>query len=264
MIGLETQQFPAYSDTAATTPHSDKPLVQLRDFAMVKGSLPFDLELYRGLTVIETGREAHATTLSLCLAGRMKPAQGVIALNVSGNAAARASEAAEKGSVPAEITAPRRRAPYVAIAGVTELDALERLVPVGVVAREQVAWSQRWFKRAPKDPYLDPRFAEWAEAIGLDVDPNAKVGDLSARERFQLRIVLGLIARPKAELLIVDDVDQLKSIDAIHATTEAMANLSRRISVVSVSVNGDPAGVADDHIRLASRFTQSKDREVAR
>lgn len=192
-----------------------------------------DFQLYPGLNLIHASRETSATVLGLTLAGRMKPAGGTIDF---GGATGKAFK-------------------NVALAGVVEIDSLERLVPVRVVIREQLAWSQPWYKFTPRS-IENNDLAQWALGlVGLSFDDGAarhtKVGELDVLTRLRLRTALALIARPEAKLLIVDDIDQLRSIKLRHSYLESLREVAATIPVLVISANADEAGLADHEIRVA-------------
>ena len=98
-----------------------------------------------GLTLIHTGREQASTTLSMTLAGRMRPRRGRIMITAPDGRAYRDD---------------RRRFQHIALAGVPEIDSLERLVTVRAVIREQAAWHQPWWKRRRHHPGWGTRHLE--------------------------------------------------------------------------------------------------------
>lgn len=178
-----------------------------------------DVRIGSGLHQILTGRESHATTLALTLSGRMKPRTGYVAMG--------------------EENTPRGIAKQVALAGATELDGLERLVKLGQVIREQYAWGNPWWRRVPaaEDIMATEVWTAWAEPLGLMLDPKHRIGDLDVVDRLLLRVVLAGIARPDARLLLVDDIDQIRDIEARHEALLALARLSEKIPTVVMSVN---------------------------
>lgn len=202
-----------------------------------------DLHIGRGLNQILTGRESHATTLALTLAGRMKPQAGHVAIG--------------------EENTPRGIAKHVALAGATELDGLERLVKLGQVIREQYAWGSPWWRRVPRaeDIMATEVWTSWAEPLGLMLDPKNRIGDLDVVDRLLVRVVLAGIARPNAQLLLVDDIDQIRDIDARYEALVALARLAETIPTVIMSVNhfeDDPFD-ACHRVRLIRR----EDKEAA-
>lgn len=178
------------------------------------------------LTLLQSYRESQSTTLSLVLAGRMDCQHGTITL-----------------WQPQEFTNPRDRARYCALAGVSEIDRLERLVPVRTVVREQLAWANPWWKPTPQPEHSD--YPALADLLDLDISLDDTVDSLRARDRFLLRVVLALLSRPQATLLIVDDVDQVKSMAVRDEIFRRLKSLSQRIPVVVNSSNPDTLGTVD-------------------
>ncbi|MCF4006543.1 hypothetical protein L1O03_05040 [Corynebacterium uropygiale] len=144
---------------------------------------------------------------------------------------------------PTTLTGARERARYCALAGVSELDGLERLVPVRTVVREQLAWATSWWKHTPRPE--DSDYPALAQLLDLDITLDDTVDDLRARDRFLLRIVLALLSRPDASLLIVDDIDQVKSMTVRDEVFFRLKNLSQRIPVIVNSSNPDTTGTVD-------------------
>lgn len=202
-----------------------------------------DLHIDRGLNQILTGRESHATTLALTLAGRMKPQAGHVAIG--------------------EENTPRGIAKHVALAGATELDGLERLVKLGQVIREQYAWGSPWWRRVPRaeDIMATEVWTSWAEPLGLMLDPKNRIGDLDVVDRLLVRVVLAGIARPNAQLLLVDDIDQIRDIDARHEALVALARLAEKIPTVIMSVNHFEDDPFDACHRV--RLTPREEKEAA-
>ncbi|WKD59192.1 hypothetical protein [Corynebacterium caspium] len=206
----------------------------------------------QGLSLIHTDREAHSTTLALILAGRMKAPKAANLEN-----AVPSIELFHKDPASGEIqtiTAARKRARYIALAGVPEIDDIDRLVPVHNVVREVLAWANPWYKRTPKD-LSQTSYAPIASALELDVDPNIQVGELSPLDRFRLRCVLSLLVRPHAELLIVDDVDQLRSMKKRALMLHSLAKFSAQfqLPIAVFTVNQDPENIAQHHVELGTQ-----------
>lgn len=76
------------------------------------------------------------------------------------------------------------------------------------------------------------------------------VGKLDVLSRFRLRVALALIARPDARLLIVDDIDQLRSNRLRRQFLRTLANASQTLPIIAVSANADTDGLADTVVRL--------------
>lgn len=211
------------------------PVLEVKDLRVGKTQEEpgWSFELREGFNLLHNSRENQSTALALTLAGRHRSVSGSITLTGS----------------PAST---RRRYKEVALGGATEVDALERLVPVRAVLREQVAWSSHPWSRVPRQ-VLQHRFvAPWLEPLGLaDLDVAIPVGELSTLDRYALRILLGLVGRPKASLLVADDVDQLKSTDLRAEMLDRFDAVSRLLPVVVFTVNLLPADPVDAVIDLS-------------
>lgn len=193
----------------------------------IRGTDFADVEIppTQGLTLLETGRESHASSFSMVLSGRMK-AKGSIEL---------AGQAANTKSL----------AKHIALAGVSEIDSLERLVNVRTVVREQIAWANPWYRPTPHNLERHPQWVDVAKQLSLNLDPHAAVGELSVVERFKLRVALALVARPEAAALVVDDPDQVRSMALRAEILESLKVLSEQLPVIVVSPNPDFDDIAD-------------------
>ena len=182
-----------------------------RDLVLYKGDRPVTLEVTDGVTVIQTVRESASTSLAMALAGRFRPHSGTI----DGPGFKR-----------------------TALAGVPLLDSLERQVSVREVLREQVAWAQPFFSWTPKDIMRHKYVARWLAPLQLQgLDAEQPVGELNVLERFRLRILLALVSRPYAELLIVDDIDQIKDMDLRQELLGDLVSVATHVPVVFTTVN---------------------------
>lgn len=196
-------------------------VLQTRDLVLEHGDVPENITAGEGLTLLNTHRESSSTLLSLALAGRYRPRSGEV-------------EIAGK-------TKARDRFKVTALAGVTEIDSLERLVPVREVVREQVAWSQPFFSITPRNQeklkahkLVEP----WLEPLELaDLDFDKEVGEIHVLDRFRVRVLLALVARPDAALLIVDDIDQLKQVDLRNMMLANLREVARQVPVLVNTVN---------------------------
>ncbi|WP_052437809.1 hypothetical protein [Corynebacterium humireducens] len=189
-----------------------------------------------GLTLLHTARENYATALSLTLAGRRKARGGSVHLG--------------------EATAPRDLFPRVALAGATPVDSLERLVPVRDVVREQLAWSRPFWRPIPRDVFSDDRVATLCDRLDLDPDPRTPVQDLPVSERFALRIMLALLARENASALVVDDIDQLRSLELRDRMIARLRPLSGDLPVVVSTVNPVEPDTDDRYVPLLPELTE--------
>lgn len=204
----------------------DSPILQTRNLT-VHGTPFADLELGAGLTLLTTAREASSSSYSLVLSGRMRPDSGTVLY---------------KGT-PAP---PKRLFPDIALAGIAEIDSLERLVTVRTVVREQIAWATAWYRPTPRDLDRHEPWRRYASALGLDnLDPARLIGDLDVSTRYRLRVALALVARPEASVLIVDDPDQVRDMNLRAGILERLRELSVSRPVIVVSSNPDLDGLAD-------------------
>lgn len=211
------------------------PVLEAQDLRVAKSQEEpgWTFQLREGFNLLYNSRENQSTALALTLAGRHRSVSGTIMLTGS----------------PAST---RRRYKEVALGGAAEVDTLERLVPVRAVIREQVAWSSRPWTHVPRQ-ILGHRFVEpWLEPLGLaDLDLSLPVGELPTLDRYALRILLGLVGRPKARLLVADDVDQLKSTQLRAEMLERFDAVSRHLPVVVFTVNLLPTDPVDAVIDLS-------------
>lgn len=203
---------------------TDDRVLITRDLVLEKGGVPESISAGRGLTLLNTSRESSSTLFSLALAGRYRHHSGEIEINGK--------------------TSLRDRFKVTALAGVPEIDGLERLVSVREMVREQVAWASPFFSFVPKnqEKLKSNKLVEpWLEPLELtDVDFDQQVGDLGVLDRFRLRVLLALIARPNAELLIVDDIDQLKQHDLRREMLSDLRTVAKQVPVLVNTVNDTP------------------------
>lgn len=202
-------------------------ILSVRDLVVRRGDAPLNFDVTDGLTLLITERESGASTLNMALAGRYRPKGGEIVLD-------------------GKPTSPRQRFKRVALAGVELIDSLERQVDVREIIREQVAWSQMFFVPVRRDILNHPKVEPWLETLHLThLDPRSDVGKLYVEDRFRLRVMLALIARPDADLLIVDDIDQIRSLKLRNKVLDDLAELSHRVPVLVTTVNDDEENHAD-------------------
>ena len=187
------------------------PVLTAHDLVVRKDATPVNLEAYEGLTIVQTKREVGGTNLAMALAGRYKPYSGT----VDGPGFKR-----------------------TALAGVDFIDSLERQVSARECIREQVAWAQPFFSRTPKDIMGHKLVEPWLAPLKLeDLDVDKTVGELGVMDRFRLRVLLALVSRPKAELLVVDDIDQLKKMALRHDMMMDLAEVAEYVPVIVTTVN---------------------------
>lgn len=197
-------------------------ILSAQDLVLRSGDEPESFDAGRGLTLLNTARESDSTLLSLALAGRFNPAGGTILLD-------------------GEPTTHRDRFRDIALAGVPEIDSIDRLVRVRDAVREQIAWSQGFFKRTPHRSEAikaHPHVEKWLEPLQLEeLDLLAKVGDITPLERFRLRVLLALISRPEAKLLIVDDIDQVRDMKLRKLLLSDLRGVAVHLPVLVNTVN---------------------------
>lgn len=197
-------------------------ILSVQGLVLRSGDEPESFDAGRGLTLLNTARESDSTLLSLALAGRFRPAEGTILLD-------------------SEPTTHHDRFRDVALAGVPEIDSIDRLVRVRDAVREQIAWSQSFFKRTPRSPEAikaHPYVEKWLEPLQLEeLDLLAKVGDITPLERFRLRVLLALISRPEAKLLIVDDIDQVRDMKLRKLLLDDLRGVAVHLPVMVNTVN---------------------------
>lgn len=199
-----------------------------------------------GLTVLHCGRENSATTLALTLAGRMRPKSGTIDYFEDG----------EVYSTPGQL---HKR---IAFAGVPEIDNLERLVPVWSIVREHIAWTSPWYKFTPRNLDDVEEFQHAAARIGFEMDNKTArettIGDLGPLERLKLKIALALLSRPNAKLLIIDDIDQLRSLRLRADLLRSLKGLTEDMAVLAISANDDVDDIADRTIQIGGALTRAE------
>ncbi|MBC3185460.1 hypothetical protein H7347_02540 [Corynebacterium sp. zg-331] len=187
-----------------------------------------------GLTLLRNRRENYHTALSLTLAGRRRPSAGSVTLDHRGKTVQRHADLFR----------------LVALAGAVEVDALDRIVPVRAVLREQIAWASPWWRHVGKNLLDHDLVRPWLEPLGLDIDLDAKVGEISPHDRFRLRVLLALVARTDAAVLIVDDIDQVRDMRLRDEILTELRELSLSLPVIASTVNPDNTGIATRVIDL--------------
>ena len=186
-------------------------ILSATDLVLRKGDTPVSVDAEEGFNFLQVGRESSATTLAMTLAGRYKQHSG----SVDGPGFKR-----------------------TALAGVHMIDSLDRQIPVRDLLREQIAWSQPFFKPTPRRPLEHDAVTRWLEPLGLeDLEEKTKVGELHVLNRFRLRILLALVSRPDAELLIVDDVDQIRDMSLRSELLDNLHTVAEDVAVLVISAN---------------------------
>lgn len=192
----------------------------------------------QGLTLVHTARESASTMWAMALSGRMKHKAGEISLLHDDHLAPHSARQLHK---------------RVALAGVPQIDSLERGVHVRTVVREQAAWASPWYSRVPSHIADIEAFTAAQEALELEVDEKQTVGSLTPYQRFAFRVALAMMARPEAALLVVDDVDQLRSMELRATVLGRLADVAQRTPVLVFSANPHDAGVCDHVIHEAEK-----------
>lgn len=202
------------------------------DEGQVFGPLTFTIPS-RGLTVLRGRSGSGRTALALCLAGRMKLSAGE--LEVLG--------VRERGDI----------AKRVAVAGIEQIDALDRDVTLRVVATEHRAWSKPWAAWVPKadEDYLR---SLCAEIYGPRPLPplDAYIAQLTSLDRILIRIALALAPthRTPVEMLIMDDFDQVREPEDREVLLTSLLRLTERFPVVVNAVGPLPHFCPDDVVEI--------------
>lgn len=173
------------------------------------------------VTVVLGPRGSGRTSLLLCIAGRMKPGEGSLA--VLGETA------------PSAI---RRR---TGIAGFEAVDALEPAVTLGATLRERLAWALPWYRRTPRmTPQLSRKLL--AEAFGHleQPGPDTAVHDLGPADEMLVRIALALIEQP--DMLVIDDFDALRDPAERATVAGRLEALARRGLPIALATT-DPGDI---------------------
>ena len=201
---------------------------------------PLDVEIPgTGLTVLSGRGGGGRTALALTISGRMKPRTGT--LEVLGE------------TKPSVI---RKR---VAIAGVDDIDLLDRDVRIHVILSEHRAWSTPWIMWAPRadqdyyESVCRPVFGE------RDLPPlDAYVSQISGLDRLLIRIALALRPANGAEIgmLVMDDLEQVHEFDDRLILVTVLSRLAEDIPVVVNAVNRLPDDFLPDYT-LIELFTDA-------
>ncbi|AKK03260.1 hypothetical protein [Corynebacterium epidermidicanis] len=226
----------------AVSPESPRASLAVRNLQLKTGMTLRDFEITRPYTLICTGRESSATTTMLTLAGRMRPAQGDIILT------------SNQGE---EILNPRARSKHIALAGVNEIDTLDRNVTVRSLVRESAAWSNPWYARTPHDIDKIARWHELRELLNFTGEPSAQAGELTPSQRFNLRIILALMTRVEPQMLFIDDIDQVHSLDIRKEIVGHLRDVAEELPIVVASSNPDVDHVFDETIAISDLKEQA-------
>ncbi|CAM3860346.1 hypothetical protein [Corynebacterium frankenforstense] len=231
----------------------ENPVIEAHDLSVARDAEPVNFTVGEGLTVLRNLREHNTTALSLTLAGRRRAVDGEVLMRRDAGRDGRRNRGRderrdegghESGRGGFGHTGARERFRRVALAGVPETDSLERQVPVRESIREQVAWALPFYRHAPRDIMAHPYVTRWSGVLGLeDLDPATPAGEIDVETRLTVRVMLALIARPDADLLIVDDIDQLRDMDLRAEMLERLVRLAEELPVIAHTVNdGAPEG----------------------
>lgn len=173
-----------------------------------------------GLTVFSGPAGSGRTALSLVLSGRMAPSSGD--LDILG------------------LVKDRDVRRHVALAGVPQVDELERSVTVADIVTESKAWAAPWYKRVTKADTGDLS-ALCAEVYGDRELPDLSiyVSELSALDNMLLRICFALrpAHKERPSMLVVDDIEQLADLSDQRDVLRILAGLAENMAVVVTTVN---------------------------
>lgn len=214
---------------------TDTAFLRVHGLVVATGLRVPDFELDTSLNLMCTGREASATTTMLTLSGRMKPSQGTVSLELADNTI---------------LDTPRELGKHIALAGVPNIDGLDRNVRVSTYIREVSAWANPWYKRTPKKVDDIEGWQYLRELFDLHIDEDAQVGSLNPTHRFILRVALALLARPEPALVVIDDIDQVRSLDIRAELIQHLRTLSETTPVIVASSNPDSGEQFDRVISL--------------
>lgn len=201
------------------------------DEGPVFGPLSFSVPAL-GLTNIAGAGGSRRTALALALAGRMTLSEG--SLNVLG------------------MEKPKLIQRHVAIAGIDQIDLLERSVTVAAVLRETISWAKPWYSPL-HNPTEDDLVAYCGRVYGNRPLPplNAYVSQLPILDKLLLRISMALqpAHRHLIHMLIMDNLEQVQREEDREFIIEALTAISEIIPVIAFSVN--PIGA---HHALAAQI----------
>lgn len=195
---------------------------------------PLDVEIpAKGITILSGRGGSGRTALALTISGRMAVNEGYI--KVLGE---------EK---PAKI---RNR---VAIAGVEEIDGLDRNVRVREVFTEHKVWSNLWisWQRRADEDYMEDLCRE---VYGTrDLPPmDVYVSQISGLDRILIRICLALHPAngKKIDMLVMDDLEQVRELEDRIILLRILERLSQKIPVIINAVNPLPDNIDLPHTRI--------------
>ncbi len=205
------------------------------DEGPVFGPLDFSIPA-RGLTTL-TGRAGSGrTALALVLSGRMKPTEG--SLSVLG------------------MSDPKQIRKTVAIAGVNQLDELDRSVTVRDIVSENMAWSSHWFNRTPRA--TDEDLERYCRPVygNRSLPPlDNYISQISSLDRLLLRIALSLqpVHKHEINMLVMDNLDQVAEQHDREHLLGILFHIAQSMPVVINTANPLPEGSPPHHsIELAT------------
>ncbi|WP_051260096.1 hypothetical protein [Corynebacterium sputi] len=176
-----------------------------------------------GITVLSGHGGSGRTALALTIAGRMKSTEGQ--LMVLG------------------YTERKDIRPRVAIAGVDQIDEIDRNLTVRNVLTEHLYWTRNPLKRTKKvdEGYLEDIAGDFYGTRSLP-PLDAYVSQLPGIDRLMLRVALALHPASTEEigLLVVDDLEQVHELDERILLLSRLVEVSYRIPVIINAVNPLP------------------------
>lgn len=176
-----------------------------------------------GITVLSGHGGSGRTALALTIAGRMKASEGQ--LMVLG------------------YTERKDIRPRVAIAGVDQIDEIDRNLTVRNVLTEHLYWTRNPLKRTKKvdEGYLDEIAGDFYGTRSLP-PLDAYISQLPGIDRLMLRVALALhpASREEIGLLVVDDLEQVHELDERILLLSRLVEVSYRIPVIINAVNPLP------------------------
>lgn len=229
----------AYIDQSHSSPEDDHSFAVIGSSIQVNGDQgpaygPLDVRIpAKGLTILSGRGGSGRTALALTISGRMTIDEGY--LQVLGE------------EDPKQI---RKR---VAIAGVEEIDAIDRNVRVREVFTEHKVWSSLWIS------WQRPANEEYAEELcreiygSRDLPPlDVYVSQISGLDRILIRICLALHPAngEQIDMLVMDDLEQVRELEDRMILLQILERLSHKIPVVVNAVNPLPDDMDLAHTQI--------------
>ena len=171
-----------------------------------------------GLTVLSGRGGSGRTALALTLAGRMASTTGEV--TVLGK------------------TKRSKIRQMVAVAGVEQIDALDRDVTIRTALSEHLNWTVP--RRASQEYYEHLCGRVFGQR---DLPPlNSYVSQISALDRILIRIALALhpASHQPIRMLVMDDLEQVRELDDRLQLVQILTELSQVIPVIVMAVNPLP------------------------